>query len=58
MIRATKDLPPGRHAAPAPAVLASAVRELVAEIANRLTDELLAQGSLDWLHTARAEAKA
>ncbi|MFI2114524.1 hypothetical protein ACH489_08680 [Streptomyces rubiginosohelvolus] len=26
--------------------------------ANRLADELLAQGSLDWLHTARGEGKA
>ncbi|WP_179894480.1 hypothetical protein [Streptomyces sp. f150] len=33
---------------PAPAALASAVRELVAKIANRL----------DWLHTARGEGKA
>ncbi|GGW16184.1 hypothetical protein GCM10010264_66990 [Streptomyces globisporus] len=41
-----------------PAVLASAVRELVAETDNRLADELLAHGSLDWLRAALGEGKA
>ncbi|PPA40837.1 hypothetical protein BF14_014350 [Streptomyces griseus] len=39
-------------------MLASAVRELVAETDNRLADELLAHGSLDWLRAALGEGKA